>query len=121
MEIDPLCVICGDLLSTGKSVTVTRGLQSLLKASAIREDGLHEHFSEVNSVTVHSDCRRHYTRPSSMKAVSQDDATVISRTSRASEDSSFNFKTHCLFCEEEASMRIETKEERRRKQRSTGK
>lgn len=111
MDCDPLCVICGEALNVGKTVTVTRGLQTLFNTSKRRQDGLHEYFSDVNSLTVHSECRKYYTMPSLIaKEISQrDHATVCERPTKRTKDTGFNFKTHCLFCGEEASVKVETK------------
>jgi len=48
-------------------VIVERGLQTLKDASVNRGDGYIVHKKNVNSVTIHVDCHKDYTRKSSIQ------------------------------------------------------
>ncbi|GBM17503.1 hypothetical protein AVEN_193787-1 [Araneus ventricosus] len=100
MGVDPSCVICGNRLRVGSTVTVTKGLQTLINDSIT-----------LTCMTVHVECSKCYTIPSSMvKAIShQDDKVSENKTSRRAENSAFDFQNHCLFCDEASSAKVETK------------
>ena len=53
---------------TGETVEVKRGFQTIVNSSIKRIDGIHNIVSELESITVHSECRKSYTRESSILA-----------------------------------------------------
>jgi hypothetical protein len=104
------CIICDCNLNVGETLTVTRGLQTLKNASLKRQDGIIVKLENVTSVTVHKECRKLYTRPTSIKAEEnkaagvsgEDDDDKISFRSMRSTKESFDFRLHCLICGMEA-------------------
>lgn len=108
------CFICDQLLSDDDVVEVRRGLQTLKNASVSRGDGNIEYLNTVNSVNVHSNCRRNYTNNLSIaahKRRQEEPSTSISP--RKKRISAFDFKKLCLFCGEEANEVIERKKEKK--------
>lgn len=67
-KMDHVCLICNESLHRGQVVRDSRGLSSLIKASEERQDGLHVKIKESESIEVHSDCRKNYTRKCSILA-----------------------------------------------------
>lgn len=100
------CLLCGESLEEGETVNVKRGLPAIIAASIRRGDNVHEQVPNTNSVCVHKQCRRDYTRASSIEAASKTDRPSGSVDEDArqlrSEQKAFDFKNHCLFCGEEA-------------------
>lgn len=105
------CFICTHLLTESETVTVDRGMKTLINASAERDDGYSEFLKKQKSVTIHSNCRKIYTRKCSIAAAikrkreeqeanTSTGSTVSSppRTRSRSSDSAFCFKKLCLFC-----------------------
>lgn len=106
------CFICDKLLSEGKSVNVSRGLQVLKNASIQRNDGKIEYLSTLNSVKVHIDCRKQYTSEHCITAHKrrlEDDEPSPSTLPRKPRTEPFNFAKLCLFCGQTADEEEETR------------
>ena len=50
------------------TIIVQNGLPALYSVSISRNDGLHERLHRKTRLKVHKDCRRHYTKASSIKS-----------------------------------------------------
>jgi len=59
--MEEMCFICDKSLSEGATVVVERGIQTLRDASAERNDGKIEHLRSVDSIKIHTQCRKTYT------------------------------------------------------------
>lgn len=89
-----------------------------------RGDGKHEQLGKLTSTTVHVQCHKDYTRPSSIKAAKRKRESEEAATSSSplkqrmrSSQSLFEFKNYCFICGNEAD---EEKEKRKAKgQRKT--
>ncbi|CAG4987924.1 unnamed protein product [Colias eurytheme] len=111
------CFICSKLLTEGETVIVTRGLQTLIDASNARSDEFTEYLKSQKSVTIHVDCRKSYTRRTSIAAAKRQREDEQASTSKVSpprtrsrvSESSFSFKDNCLFCGDEADEQAEKK------------
>lgn len=111
------CFICKKHLTDGKTVVVSRGMQTLIDASAARDDEFIDYLKSQKSVTIYVDCRKSYTRKSSIAVVKrqhEDDAASTSkisppRTRTRVSESGFSFKQNCLFCGNEANEEAEKK------------
>lgn len=82
------CKICGDNLSTGQTVVVSSGMQTLFKFSATNNDGLFLNDGSIESVVLHVQCRKNYTR----RVTRTEDSHTL-------DFASFDFTTMCLFCD----------------------
>lgn len=60
--------ICTHLLTESKTVTVDRGMKTLINASTEKNDGYKEFLEKQKYVTIHSECRKNYTRECSIAA-----------------------------------------------------
>lgn len=109
-EENTSCVICNKPLLAGQTVSVaSKGLKGLIDSSIKRGDDLHIQFRHLESVTVHKECRKTYTRSTSIRAYLASTANIENASEgstlppmRRSEISSFDFKENCLFCGMEA-------------------
>lgn len=54
------CFMCAKSLKTGDTVQVKKGLPNLRRASKERGDGFADYLKTVETITVHSSCRRNY-------------------------------------------------------------
>jgi hypothetical protein len=87
------CILkpCGD--KGGPTVQLRKkGLETLVKCSVIRKDGLDQELRNNDNVTVHVECRKRYSRrpePSKEQNLSK----------RNCRTSVFDFKSQCFFCE----------------------
>lgn len=104
-EEDVSCIICNELLSVSETVTVTsKGIRTLINYSLQRKDGLNSKFETLSTVSIHKECRKVYTRSSSIKAYIasskniEDFESSSAPIKRRSDFQKFNFKEHCLFC-----------------------
>lgn len=107
-----LCFICGQPLSEGETVNVERGLQTLKTASISRNDGHIENLNTVNSVNVHTKCRKVYISKHSIIASNrhhEDEEPSTSSHPLRKKRKVFDFKSLCLFCGEEADEAAEIK------------
>lgn len=104
------CFICAKLLTESEVVTVERGMKTLINASIERADEFSEYLKNQKSVTIHENCRKNYTRKSSIAAANkrqreeqEDSTSTVSppRTRLRSSESAFCFKKQCLFCRQE--------------------
>ena len=94
---DEICILCSKKLSDGETVEVRRGLQTIVKSSIRRKDGICNIIRDLESITVHSDCRKSYTRESSILANNTQSPVKAKQLRSASVQ--FDFKSNCLFCE----------------------
>lgn len=95
-------------------VTVDRGMKTLIDASAERGDEFTDYLKSQKSVAVHVQCRKNYTRRSTIAAVKrqheEDQASTSKPRTRARvSESAFCFKNHCFFCGDEANEEYEKK------------
>ena len=88
-------MLCEKEASHRDSVTVTRGLDTIINSSISRKDGIAEKLQGLSSICVHRTCRKNYTRMSSIESVLRPSPKKC-KTLRSSL-SSFDFKMHCLF------------------------
>lgn len=104
------CFICAKLLTESEIVTVERGMKTLINASIERADEFSEYLKNQKSVTIHENCRKNYTRKSSIAAANkrqreeQEASTSTEsppRTRLRSSESAFCSKKQCLFCGQE--------------------
>lgn len=117
VKMSEVCFICNESLTEGEIVVVDRGLKTLIDSSTERSDGFNEYLKNKTSVTIHKQCRKAYTRKSSIAAAKrQRDAEIATtpgisppRTRIRSNESSFCFKKYCLFCGNEADKTAEMK------------
>lgn len=68
MKRNDRCISCDGGLYDGELVKVTRELPATISASKERSDGKAEILSILSEVTAHANCRKTYTRPSSVAA-----------------------------------------------------
>ena len=103
--MDEVCLFCSESLNRQNkpACTVSRGPKSIISKSIEYE--LHKKLTNISSINVHVECRKKYTRPGSNKGKQsvEESASVVLR----SVVQEFNFRTHCFFCGEEASTRLE--------------
>ena len=112
-----LCFICNKLLTEGETVTVSRGMKTLIDASIERGDEFVDYLRSEKSVTVHVNCRKSYIRKSSIAAIKRQHEDGQASTSKVSpprtrarvSESDFCFKKYCLFCGDEADEEAEKK------------
>lgn len=62
------CFMCARSLKTGDTVQVKKGLANLRRASKERGDGFADYLKTVETITVHSGCRRNYICRNQIKA-----------------------------------------------------
>lgn len=116
-----LCFICSKSLTEGDIVVVERGMKTLIDSSVERNDGFFEYLSNSESVTIHTQCRKMYTRKSSIAAVKRQRDIEQASTSKMSKISpprtraqlsepDFSFKNYCFFCGNNASEEAEKKQ-----------
>ena len=115
------CFICTHLLTEGQTVTVNRGMKTLINASIERDDGFSKYLIKQKSVTIHEECRKNYTRKCSIAALTkrkheEQEASTSTRSSVSPprtrsrlSDSAFSFKKQCLFCGNELNENSEKK------------
>ena len=93
-----VCILCKKLLREGDVVTVSRGLSALVASSQRRHDDISSLLQGLSTITVHVECRKRYTRGSSIKAViNSPPKQLISSKVLRSKESVFIFKQHCIF------------------------
>ena len=97
------CIVCGKAISSnGAAILTPKGVQAIRSASTARNDDLNEKLDVTSSVAIHAECRKQYTRPSSIKAHKRKCdrplfAPASAKKMRSSE-SGFDFKRDCMFC-----------------------
>ncbi|CAH0387569.1 unnamed protein product [Bemisia tabaci] len=99
MEVD--CSICDGSLKEGATVTVTSGLPTLIQASYARNDNFHEKWAGKPSLVLHVQCRKSYTRKTSIKAdekMREVASTSGTSTTLLPSASAFCRTSRCLFC-----------------------
>lgn len=112
------CFICKKSVSTGETVIVDGGLQTLKDASYERDDGLIEFLNSVNVVTIHVQCRKEYTRKTSILAFKrhrEENAAGSQPSPRKRRMGDFNFQRLCFICCEIAEVDIKQPVKYRRK------
>ncbi|KAG5870705.1 hypothetical protein JTB14_007978 [Gonioctena quinquepunctata] len=64
------CLLCDKILDSPAGVTTVglKGITSLLSASERRKDNLGSKLSGIETIRLHTECQKEYTRPESMKA-----------------------------------------------------
>ncbi|KAH9634334.1 hypothetical protein HF086_011594 [Spodoptera exigua] len=65
------CFICAKLLTESEVVTVERDMKTLINASIERVDDFSEYLKNQKFVTIHENCRKNYTRKSSIAATNK--------------------------------------------------
>lgn len=113
MEEDEMCFIC-EWTGIGL-VTMARGMEALKKAAVERNDGKFNRIKDLNFVKVHAECRKDYTRQSSIASYveqqsSSSNTSLLYSPKQGSLRSSterFDFSEYCLFCEKEANIEAE--------------
>ena len=95
-----ICVICNEEVKDA-GVTVTKGINTLIKCSIERKDEIHRLLVNVDVIKVHTVCRQNYTRPSNIKAAlkAQNSESSTSQRLLRELDTKFDFKHDCLLCE----------------------
>lgn len=97
-------------------VVKKKGLSTIIQSSKEREDGLWNHLvgDNIGSTEVHVDCRKTYTRKSSIDAarkalssIHPDLASPVKKKLRT--DSEFDYRRNCLICANECSEEKERK------------
>ena len=95
------CVLCNEDIENGKAkVTIKeKGSQGINKASKSRQDTI------VTSAgqKLHQNCRKSYTNPKYI-ALANRDVTNESNVPSLRSKVEFDFKKHCLFCGQLASV-----------------
>ncbi|CAH1115051.1 unnamed protein product [Psylliodes chrysocephalus] len=80
-----LCYICNKLLTEGETVTVICEMKTLINASIKRGDEFVDYLRSETSVTIHVDCRKSYTRKSSIAAIKRQHEDGQASTSKSLE------------------------------------
>lgn len=99
------CIICEESLGTNKIRTVKDDdIKTLITASLRRKDRKHVKFRKLQIIIVHASCSKLYT--SALHIAS--DLRKLQYSScgyetSSSEQSDFDFRNLCFFCEEDAS------------------
>ena len=78
------CFICKKPLPASEIVTVDRGMKTLVDASAERGDEFTEYLKSQKSVAVHVQCRKNYTRGSSIASFKSQHEEDLASTSKVS-------------------------------------
>lgn len=117
---EEICLLCDEQLGDIPAVTVERGLPSLTAASKALKDGKHESWDGKTSVTVHTACRKAYTRSSTIKAKvrkrpEEETASGSNVEKKLRGDETFNFKELCLYCVEPCDAEAEKKKPKDRR------
>ena len=70
MEVGRCCPLCSQSLEEGQDVNrvTDLGRSTIIAASIRRNDGIAAAIELTNPLVVHSDCRKSYTRETSIKA-----------------------------------------------------
>lgn len=89
------CLLCKQPLSGPVVQLTTKGLATIKEYSKLRNDGLACEFEGKENITVHTECRKRYTRRvnTSCESSSKDDV-VRCQTPR----NHFDFKNFCVLC-----------------------
>ena len=117
-----LCFICNKFLTKGETVTVSRGMKTLIDASIERGDEFVDYLRSKKSVTVRVDCWKSSIRKSLIAAIKRRHEDGQASTSKVSpprtrarvSESDSCFKKYCLSCGDEADEETEKKSLHRR-------
>jgi len=110
MEVGACCLLCSQSLEDGRDVNriTEHGRPAIIAASIRRNDGVAAAIELNNPLVIHSDCRKSYTRETSIKAYLKkqcketDTPVAATQHLRSQSTDSFDFNKHCLFCGLEA-------------------
>ena len=98
---DNTCFICNETLSNGAIVTVEHGLETVRNANIERDDGHMDYLRSVNSVTVHVEYHKNYTKKFNTELYKKHHMSDSPSTSQCSprkhRSTSFDFDTLCIF------------------------
>ncbi|CAH2091780.1 unnamed protein product [Euphydryas editha] len=119
------CFICNKPLSKSEIVTVNLGMKTLINASIERGDEFTDYLKDQKSVKVHVECRKNYTRKSTIAAVKrkreekQASASKVSppRARTRLSESAFCLKSCCLFCGDQLNEEYEKKRAKKYRRR----
>ena len=104
------CVFCKENLENGMPTVILRekGVKGIINAKLIRNEDI----NVVIGQRVHVDCRRQFTnsKDTSKLLVNKSSSVGIITTPTRSSANKFNFKEHCLFCEQPANFSSDTKQ-----------
>lgn len=115
------CLLCNQPLTVGNTVTVRKGLDTLVDASRIRQDSLENSFQSAKPLILHVDCRKQYTLPSALKKFEKPirnqecGAHTSSKPLLRSQVPDFDFKKKCVICAEDADVVKEKKKPQNRR------
>ena len=104
------CFICDLSLCQGETVNVSKGLSTLINASEKRKDGKHANLKNIQNITVHTNCRREYTRDRNIRKYLN--SPLNQNTPRDIELRSserFDFKKLCILCSSKCDITAEKK------------
>ena len=95
------CVICKE--SSPETVVVgNKGRQTLISSSLERGDGSHKSFQEAAELRIHVDCRKRYTRRSSIASAKRKSLCLEEDNELpqlwSSVAKTFDIKNACMFC-----------------------
>ncbi|CAH1155651.1 unnamed protein product [Phaedon cochleariae] len=108
-----ICFICEKTLNEGETLEVkARGLNSLKESSVRRKDNKVGQLRGLNSVIIHVKCHKTYTRERSIIAAIRANTGETSGTVRRSNLLTFEWKTKCLFCAQDASEQFLAREQK---------
>jgi hypothetical protein len=109
IEAGACCPLCSLGLDDGQAINnvTERGRPAIIAASIRRNDGVAAAIEQTYPLMVHSECRKSYTRESSINAYlkkqcEETEIPVTARQLRSQSDEVFDFKKHCVFCGLEA-------------------
>lgn len=67
-ENKDICIICNKCMQKKDCTVVKKGIGSLIEASKSRNDDLWKKLENVEEILLHTECRKNYTRKSSIVA-----------------------------------------------------
>lgn len=106
------CFICELSLNQGKTVNVSKGITNLINASLKRKDGKHAGLENIQTIKVHTICRREYTRDRKIQKYLDDTETQSASSDvQLRSSNKFDFKKNCLLC----SLKCDLTAERRKR------
>lgn len=103
------CLLCDKILCSPSGVTTVglKGMRSLLLASERRKDNLGSKLRGIETIRLHTECRKKYTRDESITALQKQQSAADPSSSaqgsslpqtRSSVKTLFEFKIKCFFC-----------------------
>ncbi|XP_018362414.1 PREDICTED: uncharacterized protein LOC108760767, partial [Trachymyrmex cornetzi] len=120
IPISNICIICKADSENGVVVTVTRGIETLKSVSVQRKDDIHNIIRNLDSITIHAECRRKYTLIKkgsfcykNVGPPKRELSPLSPVKKRLRVEPTFNFKTLCFLCGQEASKQLKREKKRR--------